>query len=220
MAVFASQQLMVKSVLIVEDGTPDAARQHPAFRANAQIVGLTVADTVTVTGDPVGLKQKVEATKVDAIYLAGRPENALRIARALRQEGVMLPLLGGQAIDQRFQTFTGAGAEGIYFASVTALPGEPFRKHFESVLGKPTRGYAVYGYDAASVILAALVRYGEQYPGQVPSRTELAQLVRETKGHLGWSARISFDANGENITSWVHVYQWKQGVAELLANFQ
>jgi ABC-type branched-subunit amino acid transport system substrate-binding protein len=91
---------------------------------------------------------------------------------------------------------------------------EQFRRRFEEIAGKPTGGYAAYGYDAARVILEKLIAYGETHPAQAPSRVDLARLIRSTKGWPGWTALISFDANGENQTPAIHVYEWKQGRPE------
>jgi branched-chain amino acid transport system substrate-binding protein len=220
----AKDLLRAGTLYVLEDGTAEAARQLQTFKAAAQIIGLKVAGTaqVSTATDMVALKEQLAAASAEAIYLAGVPgETALEVVRGLRREGVALPVLGSQALaDARFRAFVGDGAQGIYFTRLTAEANDPFRRRFESVFGKPTRGYAAYGYDGARVILEALLRYGQSHAGKVPSRTELASLVRQTQGHLGHTSRITFDRAGDNETSWVYLYQWKQGVPEPVANLQ
>lgn len=216
LANFAKDLLKVNNVFVLEDGSPDAAGQVNSFRGGASVIGLPVSGTlqVSLSSDPADLKKRLTEVRAEAIYYAGRSDLALHLIRALRAQDVMLPFLGSQTAfaPTQFQPYTGAGAQGIYFTRLTAEPVDQFRRKYEPVFGKPTRGYAAYGYDAANVILQALIRYGETHKGQTPSRQELARLVRETQGHPGWSAPIAFTGNGENQTSWVHVYEWKQGV--------
>jgi ABC-type branched-subunit amino acid transport system substrate-binding protein len=144
------------------------------------------------------------------------------VVQAFREDGITLPVLGGEALlDVRFRNMTGSAYQGIYFTRLTAEPGQSFQKHFESVLGKPTRGYAAYGYDAASLILTALVRHGESYPAQIPPRVELANRVRETQNYPGRTSLVTFDPNtGGNRTSWVYMFEWKRGVPELRESLQ
>jgi len=216
LASFAKDLLKVNNVFILEDGSAGAAAEVDAFKGAAAVIGLPVSGTLVVSAatDPNEIKKRLVEVQAEAVYYAGRSDLTLRGVRALRALDVDLPFLGNQAAfaPAQFQPFTGPGAQGIYFTRLTAEPVDQFKRAYESVFGKPTRGYAAYGYDAAYVILDALVRYGEEHLAQAPSRQELARLVRETRGHRGWSAPISFESNGENQTAWVHVYEWNQGV--------
>jgi branched-chain amino acid transport system substrate-binding protein len=224
LTIVAKQQLKVSSVLVVEDGTPEAARQVATFSRSAQTIALRVAATVQAGGATdvtAEVKKRLAESGAEAVYLAMRGDMAVSLVQSLRKEGILVPVLGNQVLaDNRFRSLTGPGGEGIYFTQLTTEPSELFRRTFEGVFGRPTRGYAAYGYDAARVLLEALVQYGEANPAEAPSHYDLAPLVREIKGYLGHTAPITFDRNGENLTSWVHIYQWKQGVPELLLKLQ
>jgi branched-chain amino acid transport system substrate-binding protein len=219
LANFAKDLLKVNSVFVLEDGSPDADNQLSGFVSAAQTISLKVAGApTTVTGntDPADIRKKLAESRAEAVYYAGNSEIIVRLIRALRADGVTLPFLGNQSAfaPSQFQAYVDGGAQGIYFTRLTAEPPEQFRRRFEEIAGKPTGGYAAYGYDAARVILEQLVAYGEAHPAQAPSRADLARLVRGTKGWPGWTALISFDANGENLTPAIHVYEWKQGRPE------
>lgn len=214
---FMKDRLQARSVFLLEE----SPRLADAFVAAAQAVQLPAVDRMAVpTGlDLTELKRRLSDSRAEAIYYAGQSEAALRIAQALRQDGVLLPIVGGQSLfDPRFESFRGPGASQVYFTRITAQPPEPFQRKFEGALGRPTRGYAAYGYDAATVVLSALARYGETNPGQIPSRAELARLVRETRGYPGWYSLVTFDPNGDNQTSLVYVFEWRQGTPELRAS--
>jgi branched-chain amino acid transport system substrate-binding protein len=223
-ASYAKHRLKTGSVFVITDGSPAGARQAASFERAAQTIELPLAGQYRIAA-PLNypdLREQLLAAKAAAVYLAGGSDTAFRVVQAFREDGITLPVLGGDALlDARFRTLTGPAYQGIYFTRLTAEPAQSFQKHFESVLGKPTRGYAAYGYDAAALILTALVRHGESYPAQLPDRAELAKRVRETQGYPGRTSSVTFDpATGENRTSWVYVYEWKQGVPELRENLQ
>ncbi|HYF93917.1 MAG TPA: ABC transporter substrate-binding protein [Symbiobacteriaceae bacterium] len=216
LAGFAKDLLKVNNVFVLEDGSVDAAAQVESFTDGAGVIGLPVSGTMTVSPstDAAEVIRRLAEAQAEAVYYAGRSDVALRLVRTLRAQEVMLPFLGNQAAfaPTQFQPYVEFGAQGIYFTRLTAEPVGQFRRKYESVFGKPTRGYAAYGYDAAYVILDALARYGETHAVQAPARQDLARMVRQTRGYGGWSAPITFTGNGENQTSWVHVYEWNRGL--------
>lgn len=218
-ATFAKTKLNARSVLIVLDGSTAAASRASSFETSAQIISLPIAGRAKLPGvvNPGELKQAVITSGADAVYYAGSSQIGVQVVQALRQEGITLPVIGGSELyNSAFQPLTGPLWKGIYFTHFTNGIDERFERHFEATIGKPTRGYGMFGYDAARVILEALVRYGEKHPAQVPSRAELAALVRETREHPGWSSTITFDpASGENMASRVYIFEWANGRHEL-----
>ncbi|MGE5673038.1 MAG: ABC transporter substrate-binding protein, partial [Mycobacterium leprae] len=213
-AKFAQSTLKAKAVFLVSEATAEGKTSAAAFEEAAQVIGLSVVGQFQLTPDwsYATLKAAMIAANTDSIYYAGGADAALKLVQSMRQDGLLLPVIGTQAlVDPRFGELTGPGARGIYFTRLTAEPTAQFQRHFETEMAKPTRGYAAYGYDAARLILSALVRYGQQHPAQLPTRAELARLVRATTGYSGWSSWVTFDPVGENLSSWVHVLEWKQG---------
>lgn len=217
-AVFTKNRLQAKRVLPVLDGTVAAGARADAYETSAQIISLAMAPR-TVLANPIdiaSLKEAITKAEADAIYYAGNSQTGFELVRALRQEGIALPVIGGPDLfNTAFET-AGAQWQGIYFTHFTGGVDERFRRHFETILGKPHRGYGMYGYDAARVVLEALIRYGDKNPGKVPSRSELAALVRATRDHSGWSATVSFDpVTGENQAAKVFIFEWTGGHPEL-----
>jgi len=218
-AAYARERLGSRSILLLLDGSAEADRRAAAFETAAQIVSLPVAGRLILpaaTNDAT-LAAAVRAAGVDALYYAGDSQKGHAVATALRREGVTVPIIGGPALyNPAFEADAGSGWRGVYFAHFTEGTDGRFMRHFETILGKPTRGYGMFGYDAARVILEALIRYGEEHPGEAPDRTELAALVRDTRGLQGWSTSITFDAGtGENQASQVYIFEWVDGRYEL-----
>ncbi|MFZ5827544.1 MAG: ABC transporter substrate-binding protein [Bacillota bacterium] len=218
-ATFAGIRLKARSVLMVLDGSTIAEGRAASFEATAQILSLPIVSRLKLTGpvETASLKQQVIDSGADVIYYAGNSQTGFQVAQALRQESIMLPIIGGPDLyNPAFESMTSPLWRGIYFTHFTNGTDERFERHFETILGKPTRGYGMYGYDAARVILEALIRYGEQNPAQVPDRVKLAELVRSTREHPGWSSTITFDpSSGENQASRVFIFEWVGGHYEL-----
>lgn len=221
---FAKVDLKLEKIYILRDEAGADDPDATMFQWAAQVLGLRVVGDTTLTADEnyARLIWTIRESGADGLYLAAEGSRAVEIVQKLRLGGVAVPVLGGPELnDPGFQNLTGSEFREVFYPSQTAEPSEPFRRHFESVLGKPTRGYAAYGYDAASIILQALIRYGEEHPAQVPSREELAALVRQTTDYSGRTSWISFDAaTGENLTSWVYIYEWQQGIPVLRESMQ
>lgn len=221
---YAKNRLGLKGIFVLQDGSPEEARDVATFEWAAQILDLPLLGQAALTPglNYPSLVNQIRESGADGLYLAAEGTTAIEAVQRLRREGIAMPILGGEALfDQRFQTLTGSEHRDIFFTRLTAEPSEPFQRHYESVMGKPTRGYAAYGYDAASVILAGLIRYGSEHPAEIPPRTELAELVRGTTGYSGRTSWISFDAEtGENETSWVYMFEWQQGLPVLRENLQ
>jgi len=218
-AAFARAELDARAILLLLDGSEEAERRAASFTTAAEIVDLLVAGRVVVSADVNGsaLAAAVRAYAPDALFYAGNSQSGFQAVKALRQAGVDLPIIGGvELYNPAFESTAGTGWRNIYFAHFTQGNDARFLRHFEAILGKPTRGYGMFGYDAARVILEALVSYGEEHPGQVPDRAELAARVRATRGLKGWSTQISFDpATGENQAARVHFFEWVDGRYEL-----
>lgn len=218
-AVFAKDRLKARSVLLILDGTAAADGRAESFETTAQIISLPIADRLRLTGsvEVDDLKKQVTEAKADVIYYAGNSQTGFQLVQALRQEGIMLPVIGGTDLyNPAFESLQGPSGQSIYFTHFTGGVDERFRRYFESKLGKPHRGYGMYGYDSARVILEALLRYGEKNPGQVPTRAELAAMVRATREHSGWTSTVTFDpATGENQAAKVYIFEWVNGQPEL-----
>lgn len=213
-------RLGAKSVFLLHDGTDDALAELAVVEQAAKAAGLSVLWKVNVAETAV-IKTRLAELQPDTIYYAGRAASALGTIQELRKDGIKTPILGATSLgDPLMAALNGTGPQRVFFTNLTAAPSEAFQKKFDSVMSKPTRGYAAYGYDAAKVILEALRRYGEKNPGKVPPRSELAELVRQTKGYSGWAANVTFGPNGENKTAWIYLYEWENGYPKLQYNMQ
>jgi branched-chain amino acid transport system substrate-binding protein len=69
--------------------------------------------------------------------------------------------------------------------------GKEFFEKFKAKFGGEPEGYAVYGYDAAKAIIAAIERAGKK------DRAAVVEQLAATKDFSGALGTWSFDANGD-----------------------
>jgi branched-chain amino acid transport system substrate-binding protein len=138
----------------------------------------------------------LRAANPQAIFFAGYDAQAGPMARQMRELGVKAPLLGGETMNTaKFLELAGAAAEG----HVASTPGaalenrplgkvfaERYRQRHQQEIGL----YAPYFFDGVMVIAAAMEKADSAEPARY-----LPELRRIR--HLGITADIEFDANGD-----------------------
>lgn len=165
---------------------------------------FTVNGAIRITEDP---------RDADAVLMTGEYADAGRIARMLREMGVTVPILGGDAVySQGLFASGGEAARGVratafYHYTVRNSPllprAEEFARAFEAAIHAPPNHNMATSYDAVALVLNALRE------GHVTRRAIQAYLETIGRGrpaYLGVTGRIAFDANGDVVGKpWVLV---------------
>lgn len=133
----------------------------------------------------------------DAIYLCGLMPQAGQIVAELRQQGVVKPIIGGEAFDHPM-LFSTAGkyAENVYVTTVfdinsTYQPFTDFRRKFNQAYGKEPDQAACHGYDALYVLAQGIVNAGTTVPDKIAAGL---LEIKEWNGPVG---PYHFDVNGD-----------------------
>ncbi len=150
--------------------------------------------------DYKALATKIRATRPEAIYYGGITQNnAGKLLKDIREAGITVPFVGPDGIQERaFIDDAGEDAEGVY-ASFGGLPttayegatlewADRYRQQYSNADPEP---YAIYGYEAARVALAAIERAG------VKDREAIRAAVLGTRDFPGILGTWSFDENGD-----------------------
>jgi branched-chain amino acid transport system substrate-binding protein len=122
------------------------------------------------------------------------------LAKDIRSAGIDAALMVPDGCyEQAF--ITSAGAEQLNdktYITFSGLPasklsgkGREFYERYKSQFGIEPEVYAVYGYEAASVILNAVEKVGRN------DRALILNALRETRDHQGALGTWSFDENGD-----------------------
>ena len=192
-------RLKLRRLAVIDDRTAYGQGLADAFAATVKAAGGEVARreyTSDKDFDFRAILTRLRAAKPDAIFFAGYDAQAGPMARQMRELGMTAPLLGGETMNTaKFLELAGAAAEGHVAstpgAALEQRPGgkafaERYRKRHQQEIGL----YAPYFYDGVMVIAAAMEMAGASDPARY-----LPDLRRIR--HLGITADIEFDANGD-----------------------
>jgi branched-chain amino acid transport system substrate-binding protein len=196
-------KLGAKSVYILDDTQIYGKGVADQFELNATANGLTVAGRDGIDGkaaDYKALATKIKDTNPDLIYYGGITQNnAGQLLKDIRAAGITVPFMGPDGIlETAFIEAAGADiAEGTYGTIAGApfdkLPekGKKFYSDYQAKYNSRPEAYAIYGYEAASVAIAAI--------GKVCKKDKAAILdaMWNTENFEGVLGTWSFDDNGD-----------------------
>ena len=178
--------------------------QKAATADGMQILGHDQAPGKST--DYKALAAKIKAAGPDLIYYGGITQNnAGQLWKDLREAMPTVKLMGPDGIyEDAFIKAAGAAAEGTYltFGGTTAdqYTGDAatFRDDYAKKYGGKLEVYAIYGYEAANIVLDSIdkaIKAGATDAASIRAGTITAlHAVKDFKGVLGtWS----FDANGD-----------------------
>jgi branched-chain amino acid transport system substrate-binding protein len=229
-ALFVHDRLRARSVYVLDDGQPYGTGIADAFQAAAAPLGLTVLGRAHI--DPNAADYQTLMGQI-SLSNAGRPpdavfagmlvdNNAAQVLKdkvAVMGDNTRVKYIGPAGI--RVQAFIeGAGArvaEGVY-ASQPGLPfdqlpaaARQFKRDYEAKYGGPLNdSYAIYGYEAMSVALAAIESVCAA-GGNPANRRAMRDAVFNTRNFNGALGIWSFDPNGDISLTGTSFYQVQAG---------
>ncbi len=229
-----AKSLGVNSVYILDDGELYGKGVADVFNQTAQKIGMKVLGQESIdpkAADYKALMTKIAALNPEMIYVGMVVDN--NAAQLLKDKvGAMgdntkVKFMGPDGI-QTQAFIDGAGkdvAEGAY-ATVGGVPndklpeaGQKYLKEYETEYGKTNEPYAVYGYEAISVVINALENICKD--GKNPAdRETVRQYVMGTKDFNGVLGTWSFDANGDTSLTDMAGYVVKSGAYAPVGTFK
>ena len=236
---FVKNTLHANSVYVLDDQQIDGKSIADVFEKTASALGLKVlghdglsvynpaTGTYKIASDYKALMAKIATSNngqpPDAIFVGMLVDsNAAQLLKdkvAAMGDNTRVKLVGADSL-QTQALIDGAGAsvaEGVY-ASVPGLPydklppaGQQFKKDYDAKYGGDlNEPYAVYGYEAMSVLIAAMESVCAA-GGDPTLRASVTQAVLATKNFNGALGTWSFDANGDISLTDITYYQAQNG---------
>jgi branched-chain amino acid transport system substrate-binding protein len=199
-----AKELGAKKVFILHDRELYGKGIADVFQKRSKEIGLEVVGYEGI--DPKAANYKALVTKIassgaELVYFGGTTQNnAGQIAKDLRAGNVQAPFM---VPDGCFETafIDAAGADnlnGKTYITFGGLPadkltgkGAEFRAAYIKKYGTEPEAYAVYGYEAARVLLDAIDR------AESKDRESIRAAVAATKDFVGALGTWSFDENGD-----------------------
>lgn len=198
MATFARQHLKVSKVAILKDVKNDySIGLAAAFQKAFLEQGGTIAVEQSYSQGDTDFSAQVTAirgTGAEAVFVPGYYSEVGTIARTAQRLGLKVPLLGGDGWDSPDLFKIGGDAiNGSYFSDHFApdVPTEKARAfvaNFQAKYGQLPTGLGALGYEAALVLIDAILRAGKDDP------TAIRDAIASTKDFQGVTGKITIDA--------------------------
>ena len=222
-----ANKMGAKNVYILDDTEVYGKGVADQFQKNAETLGVKVAGRDGIDGkaaDYKALATKIAGTNPDMIYYGGITQNnAGQLLKDIRAAGIKAPFMGPDGIlEKAFIDAAGADiADGAYAtvagAAFDKLPdkGKKFYDDYQKKYNGKPEAYAIYGYEAASVVIATLSKVCKK------DRAAVLDALFTTKDFEGALGKWSFDANGDTtlfgmIGNQVTGGEWKEVSADKL----
>lgn len=199
-----AKDLGAKKVYIVHDTQLYGKGIADVFRAKAKDIGLTEAgyEGADKADNYRALANKIKDSGADWVYYGGIVDNNPAVlVKDLKAVAPNVKFMGPDGINcSEFLKQAGPAGEGVYstFGGVppskyTGKAADWLKSYDAKYSNKNPNPYAIYGYEAAKVVLAAIMKAGDK----ADDRATVLANVMGTKNYEGVLGKWSFDANGD-----------------------
>lgn len=224
-AQFVAEELKLKSVATIHDGSPYAEGLVNAFTENFTGMGGTISAAEAVGPTDTDMRPvltKIAATKPEMLYYPiFTASGGLVTVQSEEIEGLgpTIKTMGADGLfSPDFLKASGASALGMYlsspdFSTFGTEYSEKFLPAYEAAYGeKPTSAFHAHAYDAVNVIVAAINAVGvKNEDGSLTiGRKALRDALYATKDFKGLTGNISCGENGDCADPKIAVYEITQ----------
>ncbi len=222
---FAYDVAGARTAFVVDDSTPYGEGLAAAWAEQFQANGGTVVATEKTSDKDTDFKALVSLIKsknVDFVYYGGIYNSGALLSKQLKEGGVAVPMMAGDGVyDPEYIKLAGAeNAEGDYCTSI-GLPtdqmpaGKEFITAYEAEYpGEPIAAYDAYSYDAAQVIIKAIIKVAKEMGADkvtTPEGKKAIIAAAQDTDFEGVTGNVSFDENGDTNNKAITVYKVVNG---------
>ena len=217
-----AKELGAKKAYVLHDRELYGKGIADVFKKSAEGLGIEVVGFDGIDNKASNYKSlvtKIKQSGADLVYFGGTTQtNAGQLAKDIVAGGLKAKLIVPDGcFEEAFIAAAGAKAlEGrcyITFGGVDPKllegKGKEFYEGYKKAYSAEPEGYAVYGYEAANVVLAAMERIAKA-GGKLTREGVLAEVGR-TKDFAGALGTWSFDQNGDTTNRTMSVNTVKDG---------
>ena len=213
-AEYIAQELPGRRVALADDGSNYGSGIVDRVRDKLQSQGIAVVYTGRVYQGQTEFSELVEGLRssgADILVFGGYVQEAARALRQIRQQGLAVRLIGGDAVvDKEFWSIAGRTGEGALMSFLDDLSYHPVPEARDLVRryrdkGQNPEGYTLYSYAAVQVWAQAVRSVGSTQADAVSAALR-AGPFDTVIGTLG------FDENGDPTLLRYVIYEWQHGV--------
>lgn len=216
-AEFAVGEMKAKRVLVINDKTAYGQGVADAFRQKTASLGATVVGFVGTEekANFQSLILQMKVLKPDFVYFGGIYDQGGLLLKQMREKAITATFMGPDGLDSsEFVRIAQNAAQGAYYTTVAGPVDQypaaaAFAKAFEAKFKRKPESFALYAYDSANVLIAALRELTGPTPGKAPARVDVCKAVRQIH-HQGITGLIEFDDKGDRKKADYYVVQLKE----------
>ncbi len=209
-----------KTAFVVDDATVYGTGLADEWAKQFEADGGKVADREKTTDKDTDFKALVTLIKssgAEIVYYGGIYNSAALLSKQMKEGGVKVPLMGGDGIfDPEYIKLAGAANATGDLATSVGLPlaelpnGQDFQAAFKAKFpDEEIAAYDAYSYDAANVIIKAIVVAAKELGADKLTTTEgkaaIVAAVAKSKFE-GVTGAVEFDAKGDTTNKAITVY--------------
>ncbi|MFT4508817.1 branched-chain amino acid ABC transporter substrate-binding protein [Caballeronia sp. 15711] len=218
LANYASKDLKLKSVAIVDDSTAYGQGLADEFEKTAKSLGMNVMSHDATNDKAVDFRAiltKIKGENPDAIMYGGMDATGGPFARQAKQLGLRARVLAGDGLcTDQLSSLAGDATDDIVcseagMALEKMAGGAEFSAKFQKRFGAPIQIYAPFTYDAVYIVVDAMKRANSIDPAKILA----AMPNTDYKGVVG---ETTFDSKGDLKHGVISLYNYKAGKKTLL----
>ncbi|MGN6666428.1 MAG: branched-chain amino acid ABC transporter substrate-binding protein [Trinickia sp.] len=219
LANYASKDLKLKKVAIVDDATAYGQGLANEFEKTAKSLGMTVLSHDATNDKAVDFRAiltKIKGEHPDAIMYGGMDATGGPFAKQAKQLGISAKILAGDGVcTDQLSTLAGDATDNVVCSEAgrslekMGKAGQEFEAKYKARFGVPIQIYAPFTYDAVYIIVDAMKRANSVDPAKIlaamPS-TDYHGVIGETQ----------FDSHGDLKHGVISLYHYTDGKKTLL----
>jgi len=185
-----------KNVFIVNDKTPYGQGLAEEVKKAINAGGLTEIGFQGITvgeKDYSALVARIQDAKADVVYFGGIYTEGALILRQLRDQGIKIPMIGGDALfSTEFAAIGGHEADGTLITFGPDARKNPAAADVVKAFAADNidpEGFTLYGYAAVQVIAAGIKAAGKADPQAVADKLHSGMTVDTVIGPLTYNAK-------------------------------
>jgi branched-chain amino acid transport system substrate-binding protein len=212
---FAFESLGLQSVYIIHDNTAYGQGVAEFFRQSAEEEGMQVLgfEGTEEQANFDGIITPIIAANPELVYFGGIYSQAGIFFRQARDRGVTAVFMGPDGLDS--SELAGLGGDAVvdmYYSTVAAPPtvyldAAQFIVDYEERFGEQTQPFSAQAYDSMNICIDGITRAIEANGGELPTRAQVAEAVRETADFPGITGNVAFNSVGDKEVATYFVLQ-------------
>ena len=150
---------------------------------------------------------EIKTKSPEVVFFAGEYGDAASFLKQLRDSGLKIAFLGGEAVfDSEFIKGAKSASEGATIISLSEVKDKDFIEAYSKKFDKELGAYSANSFDATNILIKAIERSSKKEPEKIAS--EIA-MISEYNGLTG---KISFDPKGDLTVPNFSIYEVKNGM--------